>query len=198
MIILTDMCSQLSSTECVACKCNEIGSVSTNCDSNGRCTCKDTYYGKMCQNRDCEMTTWSSWTNCRCGYTDNKSRTRNIKNGVVGEGKPCMETEETGTCTMVPCDCDEVNPGHYGDRCEDRDCVLSSWSEWSGCGCHCPSHNCGRTYPRKHRTRSVQTEQAGNGKECGDTSQNDSCGHGCRMYCRRITTRTRSCDYVEF
>ena len=29
---------------------------------------------------------------------------------------------------MIPCDCAQKNPGYYGPRCDNRDCVMGSWS----------------------------------------------------------------------
>ena len=135
------------------------------------------------------MTAWSSWTNCRCGYSDQKNRTRSIKNHKVGEGLPCFNIKETGTCTIVPCDCSVVNPGYYGDRCTNRDCVLSSWSSWEGCT-GCP-HGCGQTptmcstlHPKKHRKRHVTITKVGLGKGCsGKTSETNSCGYRCVYRC---------------
>ena len=134
------------------------------------------------------MTEWSSWTDCQCGHSDQKNRTRSIKKHKVGDGQPCHHIKQTGTCTIVPCDCSVVNPGYYGDLCTNRDCVLSSWSAWEGCA-GCPrrcsqSHfDCPTLHHKKHRTRYVTITKAGFGKGCGKTSDTDSCGYRCVFGC---------------
>ena len=192
-ISFIDTCSRLASTECVPCNCDKEGSVSLSCDSKGQCRCKDKYYGTKCSNRDCEMTAWSSWTNCRCGHADQKTRTRSVKEGKVGEGLPCFRTKETGTCTIVPCDCARINPGYYGDLCQNRDCHLSQWSSFTICPTKCARQRIlGKVdrptrYPRKTRRRSVQIEKAGNGKSCSSRlSDSDSCGYKCVNRCGGI------------
>ena len=201
-IILVDTCSRLSSTECVACNCDTEGSSSTSCDSSGKCTCKTKYYGTKCNTRDCEMDNWANWSNCRCGHTDRKSRTRRIKTARAGEGLLCMPTTENGTCTMTPCNCPAIGKsGYYGDRCEKRDCVLTQWSSWTGSNCPgCPDRN--RTFkycyprsscpswstqtPKRSRSRSIQTSKVGGGRDCGPKSETSGCGYKCQQYCQRL------------
>ena len=175
-----DTCSLLSSTKCNPCNCNITGSVSVSCDSTGQCTCKNNFYGTKCPNRDCAMTAWSAWTSCRCGYTDPKSRTRSVSVSLIGGGKRCPTTSESGTCTMVPCDCSS-KPGYYGNRCENRNCVLHEWSSWSSCY-NCRGYSCRTLNPQKHRSRSIKISKVGNGVECSVTrSETHSCGYTCYL-----------------
>ena len=199
-LIFIDTCSKLSSTECSPCKCDTKGSLSTSCDAKGQCKCKDNYYGTKCSNRDCEYATWTTWTKCRCGHEDTKYRSRRINIFDSGEGLPCVRTYEKRLCgAMEPCNCAVINPGYYGDLCENRDCALSSWSSWSSCK-SCPTHecyrdNCPTLYPKKRRTRSVKIKQVGHGKGCGGRSDSDSCGYRCQKIC--YGEGISRCQYIK-
>ena len=127
-------------TTCEPCKCDTSGSDKTSCDSKGQCVCKDKFYGQKCSKRDCKMTKWTAWSPaCRCGYADPISRQRSVSIQPVGKGKPCPSSrKESARCTMKPCDCKKIRPGHYGDRCEKRDCELTKWSSWSNTCPGCP------------------------------------------------------------
>ena len=175
-----DTCSVLKSTVCLPCNCDTTGSTTTNCDESGICSCKDKFYGPKCRNRDCEVTNWASWTACtRCGYTDPKTRTRQVSVQPVGNGYKCPVLKETDNCTMIPCDCREKNPGYYGVRCEDRDCAWGQWSSWSSCrrcGGRCSNYNCSSYYPQKSRSRSKTTSKKGNGRECSGSSKGTAAG----------------------
>ena len=134
------------------------------------------------------MTNWNAWTNCPCGTTHAKTRTRSVKIPLAGAGKRCKPTTERGICTKVKCDCSS-KPGSYGDRCENRDCVMGSWSSWSTCkGCpKCDGiYNCPHFNPRKSRSRSVRIQKEGNGRACGSTTDSDSCGYRCVYRCYKI------------
>ena len=135
------------------------------------------------------MTTWSLWTNCRCGHTDAKTRTRAVTTESVGQGFPCKHTQETGTCVMTPCHCPTVRPGYYGDRCENRNCVLKPWSDWSPCACPggTTRNRLPNITPKKQRTRDEQLPKAGSGAECGPQWEENYCGFTCVHQCRRIT-----------
>ena len=204
--ISLDTCAVLKSTVCIPCNCDTTGSSVTNCDENGICTCKDKFYGPKCRNRDCEVTIWSSWTACtRCGYTDPKTRKREVSVQPVGNGKKCPAAlKETDKCMMIPCDCREKNPGYYGDRCEDRDCVWGQWSSWSSCqscGGHCDRQSCQVYYPGKSRSRSKTITKEGNGRECsGKNWENDSCGYKCDYSCEMPfwgSAQSVQCNYYK-
>ena len=157
--------------------------------------CKTSVYGNKCTNIDCQVTSWSAWSNCRCGYTDPKSRTRSVSIQPVGGGKACPATTDSSQCTMVPCPC---TGGYFGNRCENRHCVLSDWTVWTtdNCGlananfpgwttCHyqCPNKAAGCTPPR-YRSRHVTTTKVEVGSECStDRSQSSGCGFDCFRKC---------------
>ena len=176
---------------CEPCSCDSQGSISTICDSKGQCYCNDKFYGTKCNNRDCQMSPWSSWTpSCRCGYTDARTRTRTILSQPKGNGTRCPPTKETGRCVMTPCNCATTNPGYYGDRCQNRDCVLYQWSSWTDtCKCNdldgcdkysfCPEIKT----PTKQRSRGVKIYRAGSGKHCGARSETSNCGYVCKKIC---------------
>ena len=196
-IILED---SSSTATCEPCNCDKSGSSSTNCDSKGQCTCKDTFYGLKCSKRDCKMTAWTAWTpECRCGYTDPKHRNRTINIQPLGKGKPCPSTrKETTKCTMTPCDCKKIRPGYYGDRCEKRDCQLANWSSWSDtCACPDCSWNCKDSFPNKRRSRGVKITKVGGGRSCsGSQKESARCEYWCKWWCpsQHIVT----CKYKKY
>ena len=156
--------------------------MSSNCNAAGECSCKEKYYGKKCRDRDCEVSDWSAWSPCRCGYEDQKTRERYIVADFSGNGWECPSLKETSLCEMTPCNCSTVNPGFYGPRCEDRDCLLSQWSNWSPCVKPCPSGTCKKSecptpaVETRTRSRNVLIAKAGNGTECtGETSDETDC-----------------------
>ena len=189
VVFSTDTCFELSNTECAACNCNTQGSVSQTCNSKEECTCKNKFYGIKCKNRNCEMNHLSDWTTCRCGYADRKTRTRSVQTTPVGKGKACPNKNETGTCTMVPCNCAKIKPGYHGNRCEDRHCELHQWSSWGGCdrcqnlgSCSINSRACLAKiyYPNRHRSRGVKTTRAGGGRACSSNRrESKKCAHMC-------------------
>ena len=191
MCLFSDTCSVLKSTACTPCNCHVNGSSSTSCDDNGVCSCKGTFWGAKCSNRDCRVTSWSAWAGCgRCGYSDPKTRTRRVSAPPIGMGKQCPSLQETGRCTMIPCDCKEKNPGYYGPRCDNRDCELGSWGRWSTCeSCNrrCGGrYHCWSFHPYKSRSRKVRITKVGNGRECSDkTTDSESCGYECKKVCNQ-------------
>ena len=193
---ISDTCSALLSTECVPCNCDTEVSLTSACDSKGHCTCKNKYYGPKCKHRDCEMTTWSDWTNCRCGHTDTKNRTRSVTTQSAGEGFACKHTQETGTCVMIPCHCPTIRPGYYGDRCEHRDCVLKPWSAWSSCACPGGTtlYRLPNITPKKQRSRDKQLSKVGSGAECGPQWEENYCGFTCVSQCRKFLDEIH-CSY---
>ena len=131
------------------------------------------------------MNEWSSWSNCPCGYTNPKQRTRTIKHPQVGNGRPCPQKQDSGTCALVNCDCSS-KPGYKGPRCEDRDCVLGPWSSWSPTCPGCPRgetrYNAPALTHYKRRSKSIQVHRDGNGSHCtGRTSDSTSCGYVCKV-----------------
>ena len=131
------------------------------------------------------MSAWSVWTNCRCGHTDAKTRTRSVTTQAIGQGFPCKHTQETGTCVMTPCHCPTVRPGYYGDRCDNRHCVLHPWSAWSPCACPggVSRSQLASITPKKHRTKAVKLTKVGSGNACGNRWEENYCGFTCVQQC---------------
>merc|ERR1740138_1109451 len=73
--------------------------------------------------QNCKLSIWSGWSKCsaECGGGV-RQRLREVKMAMKYNGKPCGATSET-----VPC---------QAQACE-KDCVLSSWTKWSGCSKEC-------------------------------------------------------------
>ena len=187
-------CSTLPYTVCAPCNCNTLGSKTSSCDSKGKCTCKNKFYGTKCTDRDCEMSSWSTWSRCRCGYRDDKTRTRTVKTTALGKGKACPSTKDKGKCKMDPCDCSKMRPGYYGDRCDRRDCAWNTWSSWSNtCACPTPKYDdptichyrCVKSAtPTKTRSRSKKVTRVGKGKGCsGSGTEKSNCGYVCKLDC---------------
>ena len=205
----TDTCSNLASLECAPCNCYVEGSTSASCDAVEQCTCKGTFKGLKCSNRDCQMNSWLAWSNCPCGYTIPKSRSRTVRLHPVGNGKKCPTTEDKGTCTMVPCTCADIRPGFYGDRCEKRDCRVGNWSPWNTGHCSIAwggllrgnvcNYQCNGEWgctPQKTRSRNVVIHKVGAGLGCPTLSQSDSCGFSCGKKCYfRLFVSTPHCQW---
>merc|ERR1719305_863268 len=94
---------------------------------NGGAKCLPLAAMRSCNNQpcpvDCHLSQWSGWSKCSadCGGGV-RQRLREVKLAMKHNGKPCGETSQT-----VPC---------QAQACE-KDCVLSSWTKWSGCSKEC-------------------------------------------------------------
>ena len=189
-----DTCMMLDSTVCASCDCSLNGSVSFTCDPSGNCSCKGDFYGTKCNNRDCKVNNWLAWSTCPCGTRGPKSRTRTVQIHPKGNGTACPSLTDTGRCTFVKCDCSS-KPGYYGDRCENRDCVLTEWSSWIG-GCDCKGYTCTSNQATcqqsiplsKTRSRKVKTDKDGNGRQCSNQRHETvNCGY-CKLSCTEEDT----------
>ena len=169
----------LASKTCATCDCDKLGSVSPKCDTSGKCTCRNTFYGKKCSNKDCEVGDWAAWSTCKCENSKTKTRTRKVTSTFLGNGKECSVLTETGQCTMVECKCLPEKPGFYGPSCENRDCQWGPWSNWVDCPSGCPIQN----HERARRTRDVRVTKVGNGKDCsGSRTEESPCLYYCFAY----------------
>ena len=185
-IIFTDTCSTLRSSKCRLCDCYASGSISSTCDIKGQCMCKDKFYGRRCDSKDCEFTEWSLWSECPCGKRVETQRWRSLKSRRVGDGNECEGyPRDRKWCKVVKCDC---KPGYYGNQCEKRDCVLHQWSSWSTCD-SCPKKRCdfkcpkGKA-PKKSRSRGVKVARVGGGIACSSRrSETNYCGWHCTTRC---------------
>eukprot|EP00929_Paragymnodinium_shiwhaense_P087227 TRINITY_DN4747_c0_g1_i1.p1 TRINITY_DN4747_c0_g1~~TRINITY_DN4747_c0_g1_i1.p1 ORF type:complete len:1556 (-),score=307.09 TRINITY_DN4747_c0_g1_i1:124-4791(-) len=101
---------------------------------------------------DAEWAPWSDWSSCSASCGDGyKSRRRDVLNEANGCGK-ALEGLRTQYLHCV---------GH-ADCEEDRDCVVSDWSQWTSCSCEC--------FGLKERNRFIMEFVSGNGKACNDVS----------------------------
>lgn len=78
---------------------------------------------------DCQLSEWTPWTLCdKTCDNGQTTRTRRVEVPVSGGGKPCHgETLQTKGCNEHPCSVDS----------EGRDCLLSTWDDWSACSAQC-------------------------------------------------------------
>jgi hypothetical protein len=72
---------------------------------------------------DCRLHDWEGWSACsaKCGGGI-RERTRHVEVEPMHRGTPCEETSEAGACSMQACD---------------RDCVLTTWTDWTSCSKEC-------------------------------------------------------------
>merc|ERR550525_141380 len=93
--------------------------------------------------QDCQLGDWGGWSACSadCGGGVIE-RTRPVTVEPENGGNPCDETEDTLACNIQSCDVD---------------CVLSDWSEWTGCSKACGGGS-------QKRTRAISTEAHGSGR----------------------------------
>ena len=152
------------------------------------------------------MNDWASWSrDCRCGYADERYRTKSVRVQPLGKGLKCPnKTRDTHTCPVIACDCDAMGkPDHYGIRCDKRNCTLHEWSGWSNtCGCptgRCySSSRCPTLTPQKTRTRGVKHHAEGGGNACStERSDTDYCGHRCVNRCMGIPGSGVYCRYKQ-
>eukprot|EP00397_Hematodinium_sp_SG-2012_P001943 GEMP01001948.1.p1 GENE.GEMP01001948.1~~GEMP01001948.1.p1 ORF type:complete len:1138 (+),score=201.54 GEMP01001948.1:209-3622(+) len=99
---------------------------------------------------NCELSTWSPWSNCdkHCGGGQS-TRLRHLKQKATEKGISCEgKLKETMTCNPHPCDT-HVN------------CKLGDWSNWDRC-----TKTCGGG--QQLRIRSVQVPAVDGGVPCND------------------------------
>eukprot|EP00922_Rhytidocystis_sp_ex-Travisia-forbesii_P067222 GHVS01099978.1.p1 GENE.GHVS01099978.1~~GHVS01099978.1.p1 ORF type:complete len:3586 (-),score=566.23 GHVS01099978.1:255-11012(-) len=107
------------------------------------------------QSVNCRLGEWSEWSQCdqTCGG-GRELATRLILGFSSGDGTGCGESERIKEgCNPQPCA---------------RDCIVTGWSEWSSCDATCGGGD-------RRRSRSLVTKEAGGGKACPATEQNQKC-----------------------
>ncbi|KAL9986515.1 hypothetical protein ACROYT_G000677 [Oculina patagonica] len=116
-------------------------------------------------NRDCVMSTWTSWSICSTGCGSGRTtRTRTIVTPALCRGKACGHRSEGKQCT---------------DYRDNRDCVVNSWGSWGVCNEKCAVGS-------KQRTRTVKISKRCQGKDCPTLKQTSQCGtanNGCQHKC---------------
>eukprot|EP00397_Hematodinium_sp_SG-2012_P007230 GEMP01007272.1.p1 GENE.GEMP01007272.1~~GEMP01007272.1.p1 ORF type:complete len:1040 (+),score=226.82 GEMP01007272.1:331-3450(+) len=97
--------------------------------------------------QDCVLGVWGEWTPCdkTCGGGE-RSRQRSISQELAGGGDICSGVlKDIGTCGGISC----LEPTH---------CIVSEWSEWSGC-----TKSCGRGQHERHRHITQEAVDGGTG-----------------------------------
>eukprot|EP00397_Hematodinium_sp_SG-2012_P006578 GEMP01006612.1.p1 GENE.GEMP01006612.1~~GEMP01006612.1.p1 ORF type:complete len:1075 (+),score=211.21 GEMP01006612.1:97-3225(+) len=97
--------------------------------------------------KDCALGDWSEWTPCdkTCGGGE-RSRNRSIRQDQVGDGKSCSGVlKDVSVCG--------------GNSClQPTLCMVSEWSEWSGC-----TKSCGNGQHERHRHVTQEADDGGQG-----------------------------------
>ena len=113
---------------------------------------------RFCSPRDCEVSSWSSWSSCsaeQCGQEGSQQRTRWRVSEPSCGGSECPNLQETRKC--------------YGTR--SVNCQLSSWSAWSACSTLCGASGIQTT--ARHR---IITERCGGTcSQIGCSEKNMNC-----------------------
>eukprot|EP01128_Nolandella_sp_AFSM9_P010411 TRINITY_DN718_c0_g1_i1.p1 TRINITY_DN718_c0_g1~~TRINITY_DN718_c0_g1_i1.p1 ORF type:complete len:865 (+),score=138.88 TRINITY_DN718_c0_g1_i1:49-2643(+) len=106
---------------------------------------------------DCEVSGWGPFTDCSVPCGDGyQTRTQTVTVEPAGNGAPCPALTENLSCNLKECD---------------RDCVMSSWAEWSACSVSCGNGS-------RYRSRYIETNPVGEGLQCGAEIDIDTCGDG--------------------
>ena len=187
----------LESKSCDPCNCFRGGSYATPCDSfSGQCKCKPGFYGRTCSDKDCVMNEWTEWAECPCGLPGITHRNKTVKTFSSGAGEICPKgvLTQTKRCPDQPCNC---QGGYYGDLCQNLDCTLGPWSEWSSCypcpyACQhlknddwCPPGT--TAHDTMIRNRTVQIQKEGFGKCPGNLIDSIKCSN-----CVKICSPSKS------
>lgn len=108
---------------------------------------------------DCEVSEWSSWTNCSktCG-TGQQTRTRTLTKQASFGGSNCPPLLETRDCNTQAC---PVPPTRV-------DCQVGPWSSWSSCTKSCGTGS-------QTRTRTITQPAANGGNSCPSTIETQQC-----------------------
>jgi len=113
--------------------------------------------------QECEVSQWSSWSQCSCTCFGVQERVREIAQSARGRAEPCNETLKESQ----PCNPNPAKNEKEDDKCSDIphiDCVMADWHGWGNC-----TRDCGRG--QKTRQRSIHVTSSGGGEPCTDTTQ---------------------------
>ena len=152
-----------------------------------------------CAPTNCEVSEWSAWSKCSvtCGG-GSQSRSRSVTVEPTNGGMKCPHLEEDQSCNAhkcpVLCDhCGGKSAGpcrhdkdgtchHYQTgttcpagttECENVDCEVSQWTEWSKCSASCGGGS-------SSRTRKIIQEPSKFGQQCPTLAESQDCNtHKC-------------------
>jgi len=162
------------------------------CSSSGECpssACPANGLGSNLQN--CNKNTCSGWVCDKSAFNNDCSGSDSHCLGRV----KCSDCEYNGEV----CFYDGVSDNFKvcGEEQTDQDCVLSEWGPWGQC-----------VAGFQTRTRTVETEKKGNGKDCEELSETQKCnpllnnsGCGPQLYihnCQLDTTKPETVCVLPF
>eukprot|EP00930_Biecheleria_cincta_P096731 TRINITY_DN88536_c0_g1_i1.p1 TRINITY_DN88536_c0_g1~~TRINITY_DN88536_c0_g1_i1.p1 ORF type:complete len:1777 (+),score=234.93 TRINITY_DN88536_c0_g1_i1:51-5333(+) len=128
------------------------------CDDAKNCT----------KNYDCQLSTWSLWSDCSCKCFGVAERSRRISRNAAGNGRPCLGSMKE----IEPCNPrqGEKTPEECLNHLTEGDCQISEWESWAPCTATCGGG-------QMSRLRSIVTPNKPGGVPCNDTlSEVQACG----------------------
>jgi hypothetical protein len=127
---------------------------------NGGRACPELKETQACNTNDCpvdcKVDEWSGWGACSapCGGGA-QERTRSVITQPKNGGRACPELKETQACNTQQCNID---------------CKVDEWSGWGACSAPCGGGT-------QERTRSITTQQQGNGNPCPSLKETIQCNN---------------------
>ncbi|XP_071943927.1 SCO-spondin-like [Antedon mediterranea] len=171
-----------SSTDVVSCNdtCDHDGT-----PMDGYCLCQRPFSGTCCEQcilSDCQLSSWSQWSECspECGVNRTRTRIRSVEHEAECGGLTCADDLTDlescsslcfhgGVATGDTCSCHSPYKGACCIQCDPTDCTFSEWSSWSDCLPICGNNR------SQQRTRYVTTPQSCGGQCVSNTTVSRPC-----------------------